>query len=427
LGVDVDVDNKNNKNNKDENDILNKGGLLSSIQNLETNKKKKNYNGIKVHTDTDTDTDNDNDNDSGNDSHADSDDIDMNVNVNKRGLLSSIFPIDFVRSVTSIGGIGNGLPPHKHEAAWLAGIVGRKRWSIFPPSGLSPYTLRNHTNSYIYQRASLNPSTKWGKKLKSKLKKHSGLKECIQNPGDIIYLPALWWHATENLDSLVISVGMQTTELLKTISITSKYNYDQCAFRDRVQDKECSLIYGNSLYCKPEKRIEQSKRAWEVDPMNGNHVLRYVETVLVPWAKGECYISGTINIPGNGNDNDNDNGNGSGNAGNVVERSCESKVNMTAIPYLSEFMIERILELKLLMKKGILGLHQGQGMIFTYGQWLGELPDRFDPTRELIIKNDNLSNMIKNSFGNAMEILEDIEQEIMSGELARNSKVLQKV
>ena len=58
---------------------------------------------------------------------------------------------------------------------------------------------------------------------------------------------------------------------------------------------------------------------------------------------------------------------------------------------------------------------------------LSNIPDRFDPTRELIIKNDNLSNMIKNSFGNAMEILEDIEQEIMSGELARNAKVLQKV
>jgi ribosomal protein L16 Arg81 hydroxylase len=36
--------------------------------------------------------------------------------------------------------------------------------------------------------------------------------ECSLNPGDIIYFPDQWWHATINLDPYTVFVSTFTTE-----------------------------------------------------------------------------------------------------------------------------------------------------------------------------------------------------------------------
>lgn len=108
--------------------------------------------------------------------------------------------LGFEKRATSIGGRGAGLPPHKHAAAWLAVVVGRKKWAFLPPDALS-------SSTDLYAATALRPATSWPDDLRTTL--HSrGLLECTQGPGEVVVVPAHWWHATVN-DGDVVAVGRQ--------------------------------------------------------------------------------------------------------------------------------------------------------------------------------------------------------------------------
>ena len=69
--------------------------------------------------------------------------------------------------VLSVGGPSKGLPPHKHTAAWLVVVVGRKAWSLLPPdafvdqSSAPNLTLRQE----LYHRAALQSADGWDEAL----------------------------------------------------------------------------------------------------------------------------------------------------------------------------------------------------------------------------------------------------------------------
>ena len=79
-------------------------------------------------------------------------------------------------------------PFHKHDVAWLGQVVGTRVWFLLPPT---------------------IPRSKIGTKINaceyvndiSKLPLHNTnlVQACVQQAGEIMYLPANWWHATCSL------------------------------------------------------------------------------------------------------------------------------------------------------------------------------------------------------------------------------------
>ena len=82
---------------------------------------------------------------------------------------------------------------HFHETAYNAALVGRKRWFFRPPS-------------HVFW--SRKPVLRWFQEEYSKLKQP--LFECVQEPGDIIYVPEGYGHAVLNLEeSLAVAMEIQ--------------------------------------------------------------------------------------------------------------------------------------------------------------------------------------------------------------------------
>ena len=81
--------------------------------------------------------------------------------------------------IVSIGGTGGGLSFHQHEENWLALIAGQKRWLLAPPTGGPPQTAHRRV-------------------VEESQPRHEGMLVVDQQPGQILYLPAGWWHCTYN-------------------------------------------------------------------------------------------------------------------------------------------------------------------------------------------------------------------------------------
>ena len=99
------------------------------------------------------------------------------------------------------------------------------------------FILKTFKSKNTYERAVLNSPSKYSTQLKEILKVEGGMKECIQHPGEVMFLPSLWWHATENLDDVVIAVGMQSKYLDTTaLSTTCNQNdLNQCVYFNKVK------------------------------------------------------------------------------------------------------------------------------------------------------------------------------------------------
>ena len=80
-----------------------------------------------------------------------------------------------------IGPPGSGAPLHYHGPAWNGLAYGEKLWRLLPPA------------SAVYSRVSERVTEESQRK---------GL-ECVQEEGDVLYVPALWAHGTVNLRECV--------------------------------------------------------------------------------------------------------------------------------------------------------------------------------------------------------------------------------
>jgi Cupin-like domain len=83
-----------------------------------------------------------------------------------------------------------------YTQAWLGVIYGRKRFILIPPD----------QEKFVYDGKIdvFNPDLE-----KFPLYANAKLVEFILNPGEIIYIPSMWWHQAENLDN-TIALGFNT-------------------------------------------------------------------------------------------------------------------------------------------------------------------------------------------------------------------------
>nr|XP_045599899.1 jmjC domain-containing protein 8-like isoform X2 [Procambarus clarkii] len=89
-----------------------------------------------------------------------------------------------------LAGMGTGVPFHFHGPGFAETMWGRKRWFMYPPD-VDP---KFHPNRTTLQ---------WLMEEYPKVKDDPNLYECTLLPGEIIYFPDKWWHATLNIDSSV--------------------------------------------------------------------------------------------------------------------------------------------------------------------------------------------------------------------------------
>ena len=85
-----------------------------------------------------------------------------------------------------VGPEASGAPMHFHVEAFNAAIIGRKRWFFLPPA----YTFWSH-----------KPVSTWFGSDYAKVP--DPLFQCVQGPGDIIYVPEAYGHAVLNVEDSV--------------------------------------------------------------------------------------------------------------------------------------------------------------------------------------------------------------------------------
>jgi len=85
-----------------------------------------------------------------------------------------------------IGPALSGAPGHFHRSAWNILIYGKKRWFLYPPT--EAFYSRQHIWPWWQQQP-----------------KPTGAMECLQYPGDLVFVPDMWGHAVLNLHE---SVGL---------------------------------------------------------------------------------------------------------------------------------------------------------------------------------------------------------------------------
>ncbi|XP_062503097.1 uncharacterized protein LOC134180041 [Corticium candelabrum] len=89
---------------------------------------------------------------------------------------------------------------HKHADAWNAVVLGRKRWFLYPPSKTPP--------GGVWPGYS---QIDWLKNIYPTLEGDDKPLECVQEAGEILYLPESYYHGTINIDD-TLAIGLQKTE-----------------------------------------------------------------------------------------------------------------------------------------------------------------------------------------------------------------------
>jgi len=96
------------------------------------------------------------------------------------------------KTVVSIGPRGGGLPTHAHGDAWLALAHGAKRWFVAgPDEPLEDDPLA--TSRDVYARGG-----------------YANASSCLQLPGDVVFVPRGFKHATLNV-AAAVAVGQQAS------------------------------------------------------------------------------------------------------------------------------------------------------------------------------------------------------------------------
>ncbi|XP_059717174.1 jmjC domain-containing protein 8 isoform X3 [Haemorhous mexicanus] len=87
-------------------------------------------------------------------------------------------------------GSGSGVPFHWHGPGFSEVIFGRKRWFLYPPDRTPHFHPNESTLAWLQHTYPTLPPAQ--RPL-----------ECTLRPGEVLYFPDRWWHATLNLDTSV--------------------------------------------------------------------------------------------------------------------------------------------------------------------------------------------------------------------------------
>nr|KAG5708468.1 hypothetical protein BaRGS_026195 [Batillaria attramentaria] len=119
----------------------------------------------------------------------------------------------------SLGAAGSGLMFHQHTDT-LAGVVfGKKRWFLYP--------LTRNPPGGVYNGLLI---MEWYKRIYPNLTLQDRPLECIQQAGELIYLPEGTYHATINVgDTIGVAIQrnqptLQVEKLIRQVSETRRYN-----------------------------------------------------------------------------------------------------------------------------------------------------------------------------------------------------------
>lgn len=106
-------------------------------------------------------------------------------------------------------GTGHGM--HRHKAAWLAQIAGRKVWWVAPPQPAEGSNEAGHPSFPLKNLSEEEGRWPCAWLLQEGLVPASGpqVRRCVQHPGQVMVLPADWWHMTCSLDDLNLAIGGQ--------------------------------------------------------------------------------------------------------------------------------------------------------------------------------------------------------------------------
>lgn len=115
-----------------------------------------------------------------------------------------------------LGTAGTGSVVHTDPlgtSAWNASVVGRKRWAMFPPETPAWVVMGQESpedadgNGDDDEVEVINALQWFGRVLPRArdAARRIGLEchECVQQPGDIVWVPGGWWHAVLNLETTV--------------------------------------------------------------------------------------------------------------------------------------------------------------------------------------------------------------------------------
>ncbi|KAJ3106057.1 hypothetical protein HDU97_007060 [Phlyctochytrium planicorne] len=89
-----------------------------------------------------------------------------------------------------------------YTSAWNALVKGRKRWCLYPPTFPPPGLLFDKQGRGFKAPIALH----WFLEVYPQIPLEFKPIEVIQEPGDVIFVPAGWWHAVLNLDEVNIAV-----------------------------------------------------------------------------------------------------------------------------------------------------------------------------------------------------------------------------
>ena len=87
-----------------------------------------------------------------------------------------------------LGSAGSGAPMHYHSHAYNVLVYGRKRWVVLPP---------RHA---LFSKQHI---ANWLETEYKALREDGAAMECIQEPGDVLYIPEGWAHGVLNLDDSI--------------------------------------------------------------------------------------------------------------------------------------------------------------------------------------------------------------------------------
>jgi len=117
----------------------------------------------------------------------------------------------------SLGGDGDGLPFHVNPECCMGLVHGKKQWLMMNPIDMTEEILGDSFNVTRYL-TKLFEEMDDGESGQSAWPK--GMMFCEQKPGDLLYLPFNWWHATRNI-GITFGLGAANTEMMMTVELIS--------------------------------------------------------------------------------------------------------------------------------------------------------------------------------------------------------------
>jgi len=116
-----------------------------------------------------------------------------------------------------VGAPRTGVPFHtdpRATGAWNGLISGKKRWILFAPEH-RPIGVGDDTKSDYYESPE---AIKWFLDFYPKCNKSQAI-ECVQRPGEIIFIPSGWWHCTFNIvESYAITQNFASTRFFERVA-----------------------------------------------------------------------------------------------------------------------------------------------------------------------------------------------------------------